>query len=97
MTSPSTAGTRIAVLIDCDNVSPSYASLILEELASHGTPTIKRAYGDWTTTNLNEWKKTLSTLAIQPMLQIARTTNIYLLHHLRMWSGSLPILPGLHA
>ena len=74
MTSPS-AGTRIAVLIDCDNVSPSYASLILEELASHGTPTIKRAYGDWTTTNLNGWKKTLSTLAIQPMLQIANTVG----------------------
>ena len=75
MTSPSAAGTRIAVLIDCDNVSPSYASLILEELASHGTPTIKRAYGDWTTTNLNGWKKTLSTLAIQPMLQIANTVG----------------------
>lgn len=75
MTSPSTAGMRIAVLIDCDNVSPSYASLILEELASHGTPTIKRAYGDWTTTNLNGWKKTLSTLAIQPMLQIANTVG----------------------
>ncbi|XNZ01455.1 NYN domain-containing protein [Micrococcus luteus] len=75
MTSPSPAGTRIAVLIDCDNVSPSYASLILEELASHGTPTIKRAYGDWTTTNLNGWKKTLSTLAIQPMLQIANTVG----------------------
>jgi uncharacterized LabA/DUF88 family protein len=75
MSSPSAAGTRIAVLIDCDNVSPSYASLILEELASHGTPTIKRAYGDWTTTNLNGWKKTLSTLAIQPMLQIANTVG----------------------
>lgn len=75
MTSPSAAGTRIAVLIDCDNVSPSYASLILEELATHGTPTIKRAYGDWTTTNLNGWKKTLSTLAIQPMLQIANTVG----------------------
>ena len=66
---------RIAVLIDCDNVSPSYAPLILEELASHGTPTIKRAYGDWTTTNLNGWKKALNHHAIQPVQQFAYTVG----------------------
>ena len=67
--------TRIAVLIDCDNVSPSHAGAILEELASHGTPTIKRAYGDWTTSQLNGWKKELNRWAIQPVQQFAYTVG----------------------
>lgn len=73
MPEPTPASLRIAVLLDCDNVSPKYASLILEELATYGTPTIKRAYGDWTTTNLNGWKKALNELAIQPVQQFAYT------------------------
>lgn len=73
MSSPSTTATRIAVLIDCDNVSPTHAAAVLEELATHGIPTIKRAYGDWTTTNLAGWKKALNDLAIQPVQQFAYT------------------------
>lgn len=73
MSEPTPASLRIAVLLDCDNVSPKYAALILEELATYGTPTIKRAYGDWTTTNLNGWKKALNELAIQPVQQFAYT------------------------
>ncbi|WP_415779136.1 NYN domain-containing protein, partial [Micrococcus luteus] len=48
---------------------------ILEELATYGTPTIKRAYGDWTTTNLNGWKKALNHHAIQPVQQFAYTVG----------------------
>ena len=40
-------GTRIAVLIDADNTSAKYAEALLEEVAKYGTPTIKRAYGDF--------------------------------------------------
>lgn len=75
MSSPSTTATRIAVLIDCDNVSPTHAAAVLEELATHGIPTIKRAYGDWTTTNLGGWKKALNDLAIQPVQQFAYTAR----------------------
>lgn len=71
----SSATTRIAVLIDSDNVSPTHASPVLEELASYGTPTIKRAYGDWTTPYLSGWKKELNNLAIQPIQQFAYTTG----------------------
>ncbi|SLM99176.1 NYN domain-containing protein [Brevibacterium yomogidense] len=67
--------TRIAVLIDCDNVSPTHAGAVLEELASYGTPTIKRAYGDWTTSQLNGWKKELNRWAIQPVQQFAYTVG----------------------
>ena len=75
MPEPTAASLRIAVLMDSDNVSPKYAPLILEELATYGTPTIKRAYGDWTTTNLNGWKKALNHHAIQPVQQFAYTVG----------------------
>lgn len=74
MPEPTPASLRIAVLMDSDNVSPKFA-LILEELATYGTPTIKRAYGDWTTTNLNGWKKALNHHAIQPVQQFAYTVG----------------------
>jgi hypothetical protein len=44
--------TRLAVLIDADNATASLATELLEEVAKYGTPTIKRAYGDWTTPQL---------------------------------------------
>lgn len=72
---PSHDDTRIAVLIDCDNVSPAHAGAVLEELAAYGTPTIKRAYGDWTTTQLSGWKKELNRRAIQPVQQFAYTAG----------------------
>lgn len=66
---------RIAVLIDADNVSSRYASMLLEELANFGTPTVKRAYGDWTTTQLGGWKGELQRNAIQPIQQFAYTVG----------------------
>ncbi|HEY4614097.1 MAG TPA: NYN domain-containing protein [Citricoccus sp.] len=75
MTDSSSATTRIAVLIDCDNVSAAHAEAVLEELATYGTPTIKRAYGDWTTNQLGGWKNALNRLAIQPVQQFSYTTG----------------------
>ena len=72
---PSASSVRIAVLIDADNVSPSHAAAILEELARYGTPTIKRAYGDWTTGRLAGWKQELNRLAIVPVQQFAYTVG----------------------
>lgn len=65
----------IAVLIDADNVSAKYIQYILTELSGHGTPTIKRAYGDWTKTNLSPWKKVLLNSSIQPIQQFSYTTG----------------------
>ncbi|MCY7396339.1 MAG: NYN domain-containing protein [Nocardioides sp.] len=66
---------RVAVLIDADNTSPKHASALLEEVAKYGATTVKRAYGDWTTTQLGGWKSKLNQLAIQPMQQFAYTTG----------------------
>jgi uncharacterized protein (TIGR00288 family) len=66
---------RLAVLIDADNISPSHAAAILEELARYGVPTVKRAYGDWTTQQLTGWKAELGRHAIQPIQQFANTVG----------------------
>ncbi len=67
--------TRLAVLIDADNVSAKVARDVFEELAGYGTLTVKRAYGDWTTTQLNGWKEQLHAHAIAPMQQFAYTVG----------------------
>ena len=69
------SSTRIAVLIDCDNVSAKHIGAVLEELATYGVPTVKRAYGDWTTTQLTSWKPELLRNAIQPVQQFAHTVG----------------------
>ncbi|WP_157953091.1 NYN domain-containing protein [Nocardioides allogilvus] len=68
-------GTRIAVLIDADNTSPKYAEALLEEVAKYGTPTIKRAYGDFSHQRLAGWSRELNARAIRSMHQIAFTTG----------------------
>lgn len=64
---------RLAVLIDADNASPSMAEPVLAEVATYGTAQVKRAYGDWTSTNLTGWKDRLLMLSIQPVQQFAYT------------------------
>jgi uncharacterized LabA/DUF88 family protein len=66
---------RLAVLIDADNSSATHAGAILEEVARYGVPTVKRAYGDWTTQNLVRWKEQLHRYAIQPVQQFAYTSG----------------------
>ncbi len=66
---------RLAVLIDADNTSHRHAGALLEEVARYGVPTVKRAYGDWTTPRLNGWKDELNRNAISPVQQFAYTTG----------------------
>lgn len=70
---PDSSAVRMAVLIDADNTSASHAGALLEEVARYGVPTVKRAYGDWTTQQLVGWKKALNQHAIQPVQQFAYT------------------------
>ncbi|KAM0489528.1 hypothetical protein ACHAP8_012489 [Fusarium lateritium] len=64
---------KFAVLIDADNANASMAGSVLTEIAKYGTTFAKRAYGDWTGTALNQWKKRLLEQSIQPMQQFAYT------------------------
>jgi uncharacterized LabA/DUF88 family protein len=73
---PSAAeSTRLAVLIDGDNTTPTIIEALLAEIAKYGSATVKRAYGDWTTQNLRGWKEVINAHAIQPMQQFAYTTG----------------------
>jgi hypothetical protein len=66
-----TGAIRVAVLIDCDNISWQLGAAVLAEAAGKGTLGVKRGYGDWSSQALSGWKKQLSVLAIQPMQQPA--------------------------
>ena len=66
---------KIAVLIDSDNTQHSKIHLIIEELSGFGQIVVKRAYGDFSSDCLKNWKKPLNELAIQPRQQFAYTTG----------------------
>lgn len=66
---------KFAVLIDGDNAQASLLPQILAEISKVGLITIKRIYGDWTTTNMNQWKESLHKYAIQPIQQFRYTTG----------------------
>ena len=70
---PNVSSDRIAVLIDADNTSHSYAEALLDEVAKFGNPTIKRAYGDWSSDRLKGWSNELNLRAIRGMHQGAFT------------------------
>ncbi|UCH50479.1 MAG: NYN domain-containing protein, partial [Chloroflexota bacterium] len=66
---------KFAVLIDGDNAQASLIPQILAEVSKAGLITIKRIYGDWTTTQMNSWKDSLHKHAIQPMQQFRNTVG----------------------
>ena len=66
---------RVAVLVDCDNISHAWARAVLGEAAKHGTLGIKRGYGDWSSERLKNWRPELATYAVQPVQQFAYTTG----------------------
>ncbi|MGK5095336.1 NYN domain-containing protein [Deltaproteobacteria bacterium TL4] len=66
---------HLAVLIDSDNTSSVLIAELLTEIAKYGVASVKRAYGDWTTTQLKGWKEKLHEFAIQPIQQFSYTTG----------------------
>lgn len=66
---------KLAVLIDADNVNPAQCEALVQEVANYGAASVKRAYGDWTTSQLSSWKAMLHEYAISPMQQFSYTTG----------------------
>jgi hypothetical protein len=66
---------KMAVLIDGDNAQASLLAKMLAEIAKHGSVTIRRIYGDWTTSNMNSWKDALHLHAVQPIQQFRYTVG----------------------
>ncbi len=66
---------KFAMLIDVDNISPKYLSVVLNEAKSYGSISIRRAYGDWTDNQKKTWKKSLLEQSIIPVQQFSYTTG----------------------
>jgi uncharacterized LabA/DUF88 family protein len=65
----------LAVLIDADNTSPAWAEAIFREIASLGEASVRRAYGDFSSTNMRGWSAVLAKLGIVPHHQPSNTTG----------------------
>ncbi|GHU39255.1 hypothetical protein FACS1894190_03050 [Spirochaetia bacterium] len=66
---------RLAVLIDADNAQSVIIEGLLDEVAKYGIASVKRIYGDWTSTHLRAWKEKLLEHAIQPIQQFSYTSG----------------------
>ncbi len=67
--------TKMAVLIDGDNAQASLLTKMLAEVGKHGLVTIRRIYGDWTTSSMHSWKEALHMHAVQPIQQFRYTVG----------------------
>jgi uncharacterized protein (TIGR00288 family) len=64
---------KIALLIDCDNVSHNAIEGVIEELSKFGMVNVRHAHGDWNSPALSGWIDRLHPHAIRPMQQFAYT------------------------
>ncbi|MDN0075715.1 NYN domain-containing protein [Crenobacter sp. SG2303] len=63
---------NVAVLIDADNVSPSWIENVLTEATKLGSLALKRVYGDFSRQD-KTWRELCARLAIQPIQQFPNT------------------------
>ena len=66
---------RLAVLIDADNTSPRIAAGLFEEVAKMGEASVRRIYGDFSSTRLKSWADLLNRYAIVPQQNFAYVTG----------------------
>ena len=64
---------NIALLIDADNAAADSLDAVLTVLAELGTVNIRRAYGNWTKSELKGWAKVAHSQAIDPQQQFDLT------------------------
>lgn len=66
---------RFAVLIDADNTSPRIVAGLFEEIAKFGEASVRRIYGDFSSSRLRSWTEVLQKYAIDPYQQFAYTSG----------------------
>jgi len=66
---------KIAILIDGDNAQANLLPQMLVEAGKYGLVTVRRIYGDWTTSSMNQWKDVLNFHAVQPVQQFRYTVG----------------------
>ncbi len=65
----------LAVLIDADNTSPKHAKAIFEEIASLGEASVRRCYGDFSSSRMSGWSERIPALGLVPHHQPANTVG----------------------
>ncbi len=66
---------KIALLIDCDNVSFKSIEGVIDELSKYGKVNIRNAYGNWKSDQMKGWEEKLHPHAIKPIQQFAYTSG----------------------
>ena len=64
---------KLALLIDADNISPIYVNIMLSEAKLYGTVSVRRIYGDWTSSGKNSWKSVMLDNSLTPIQQYSYT------------------------
>ncbi len=64
---------KVALLIDCDNVSHKSIEGVIDELSKYGKVNIRHAYGNWKSESMKGWEEKLHPHAIKPIQQFAYT------------------------
>ena len=72
---PDTRRPLLAVLIDADNTSPRHAGAIFEEIASLGEASVRRCYGDFSSTQMSGWNKVQAEHGMVPHHSPANTVG----------------------
>ena len=65
----------LAVLIDADNTSPKWAKAIFDEIAGMGEASVRRVYGDFSSSQMNGWAKVQAEFGLVPHHQPANTVG----------------------
>ena len=66
---------KIALFIDCENISSKYIDDIMNELAIYGEVNIRKAYGNWENSTLKGWKEKRFDYALESIHQPPYSTN----------------------
>jgi hypothetical protein len=66
---------RLAVLIDADNIPPRFLERLFEEIATLGSPTIRRVYGDIARADAKGWADATERFALLSRRQFVQTTG----------------------
>ena len=65
----------LAVLIDADNTSHKHAQAIFEEIAGLGEASVRRLYGDFSSSHMKGWSNVQAEFGIVPFHQPANTVG----------------------
>jgi uncharacterized protein (TIGR00288 family) len=60
---------KVALFIDCENISYKYMDDILANLATYGEIHIRKAYGDWKNESLKNWNNKIFDYSLEPIYQ----------------------------